>query len=77
MIEAIFLLGTFAEIYTTTAGGPGTATTNLTFLIYSQGLLQFDVGLASAGGIFAVVLANIIAFLLMRTVLSNLQGAER
>jgi hypothetical protein len=34
MIETIFLLSVFAEIFTTTAGGPGTATTNLTFLIY-------------------------------------------
>ena len=29
MMETIFLLSIFAEIYTTTGGGPGTATTNL------------------------------------------------
>ena len=29
--ETIFLLGVFAEIYVTTSGGPGTATTNLAF----------------------------------------------
>ena len=49
----------FAEIYTTTSGGPGTATTNLAFLVYSLGLQQFDAGIASAGGILAVILANV------------------
>ena len=49
MIETIFLLSIFAEIYTTTSGGPGTATTNLAYLVYSLGLQQFDVGIASAG----------------------------
>ncbi|MCB0256782.1 MAG: sugar ABC transporter permease [Anaerolineae bacterium] len=73
MIETIFLLTIFAEIYVTTSGGPGTATTNLAWLIYSVGLLQFDVGYASAGGVIAVILANIVAIFLVRTVSRNLQ----
>jgi len=68
MIETIFLLSVFAEIFTTTGGGPGYETTNLAYLIYSQALLQFDVGLASAGGLIAVLLANIAAFFLVRLV---------
>lgn len=68
MIETIFLLSIFAEIFTTTSGGPGTQTTNLAYLIYSQALLQFDVGMASAGGIIAVLLANVVAFFLIRAV---------
>ena len=75
MIEAIFLLSVFAEIFATTGGGPGTATTNLTYLVYSLGLLQFDVGMASAGGIVAVILANIVAYFLMRSVSDNLRTA--
>ncbi|SAL16716.1 mannitol ABC transporter permease [Caballeronia terrestris] len=74
MMETIFLLSIFAEIYTTTGGGPGTATTNLSYLIYALGLQQFDVGLASAGGILAVVLANIVAFFLVRMLAKNLKG---
>jgi sorbitol/mannitol transport system permease protein len=74
MMETIFLLSIFAEIYTTTAGGPGTATTNLSYLIYAVGLQQFDVGLASAGGILAVVLANIVSFFLVRMLAKNLKG---
>ena len=65
MIETIFLLSIFAEIFTTTGGGPGWETTNLAYLIYNQALLQFDVGLASAGGLIAVILANIAAFFLV------------
>lgn len=72
MIETIFLLSIFAEIFTTTGGGPGYETTNLAFLIYSQALLQFDVGLASAGGLIAVLLANIAAFFLVRMVGKNM-----
>ncbi|HWW08076.1 sugar ABC transporter permease [Collimonas sp.] len=76
MIETIFLLSIFAEIFTTTAGGPGTATTNLAYLVYSIGLQQFDIGIASAGGIFAVILANIVSFFLVRMMAKNLKGAN-
>ena len=72
MIETIFLLGIFAEILVTTSGGPGDASTNLVYLIYKTALLNFDVGGGSAGGIIAVVLANIVAFFLVRTVARNL-----
>jgi len=74
LIETIFLLSVFAEIYVTTSGGPGVATTNIPFLVYKQALLNFDVGGASAGGIVAVVLANIVAIFLMRIVGRNLEG---
>lgn len=75
MIEAIFLLSAFAEIHITTAGGPGNATTNLTYFVYLRGIAQFDIGLASAGGVIAVILANIVSFFLIRTASKNLQAA--
>ncbi|MET1537603.1 sugar ABC transporter permease, partial [Burkholderia sola] len=68
MIEMIFLLSVFAEIAITTAGGPGNESTNLTYLIYKQSLMNFDVGVASAGALFAVVLANIVSIFLIRIV---------
>lgn len=74
LIETIFLLSVFAEILVTTSGGPGYASTNITYLIYTQALLQFDVGGASAGGIVAVILANIVAFFLIRLIGKNLEG---
>jgi sorbitol/mannitol transport system permease protein len=72
MIEMIFLLSVFAEIYTTTGGGPGDASTNVAFLIFKHALLSFDAGVASAGALFAVVIANIAAIFLIRMVGKNL-----
>ncbi len=74
LIQTIFLLSIFAEILVTTNGGPGYASTNITFLVYAQSLLQFDVGGGSAGGIVAVVLANIVAIFLMRMIGKNLEA---
>jgi sorbitol/mannitol transport system permease protein len=68
LMETIFLLTVFAEIFVTTGGGPGLQTTNIAFLVYAQALLQYDVGGASAGGIVAVVLANIVAAFLVRII---------
>ena len=72
MIELIFLLSVFAEIYTTTGGGPGDASTNVAYLIFKQALLNFDAGVASAGALFAVVLANIVGIFMIRLVGKNL-----
>jgi sorbitol/mannitol transport system permease protein len=74
MIESIFVLGVFAEIYVTTSGGPGFASTNLTFLIYRYALLEYDIGGASVGGVVAIVLANILALFLMRSFARNLDA---
>jgi sorbitol/mannitol transport system permease protein len=72
MMETIFLLSVFAEILTTTAGGPGDATTTLTFLVYIRALLNFNIGGASAAGVLAILFANAIAFFLMRAVARSL-----
>jgi sorbitol/mannitol transport system permease protein len=74
MIETIFFLTIFAEILVTTSGGPGLASTNLAFLIYMRALLEFDVGSASAGGVIAIILANIVAIFLVRAIARNLES---
>ncbi len=74
LIQTIFLLGIFGEILVTTNGGPGTASTTLPYLIYKEALLDFDVGTAAAGGVVAVILANIVAFFLMRAIGKNLDA---
>ncbi|MGP1397283.1 MAG: carbohydrate ABC transporter permease [Inquilinaceae bacterium] len=74
LIQTIFLLSIFAEILVTTNGGPGTASTNLTYLVYAQSLLQYDVGRGSAGGVVAIILANIVAVFLMRMIGRNLDA---
>ncbi len=72
LIQTIFLLAVYAEILVTTNGGPGYASTNLPFLVYQKASLEFKIGQASAGGIIAVILANIVAFFAMRAVGKNL-----
>lgn len=72
MIETIFLLGIFAEIYVTTAGGPGSASTNLSFLIYRYVLMEYDIGAASVAGLVAIVLANALAYFLLRSFARNI-----
>ncbi len=71
LIETIFLLNVFAEIYVTGTGGRAG---NLPFLVYQYGLVSNDIGGASAGGIIAVILANIVAFFLMRMIGKNLEA---
>jgi len=72
LIQTIFLLSIFAEIFVTTGGAFGTRT--LTYLVYQRVIESQNVGLGSAGGIIAVILANIIAFVLMRVVGKNLDN---
>ncbi len=74
MIESIFFLGIFAEIYVTTSGGPGFASTNLSFLIYRYALMEYDIGGASVAGLVAIVLANVLAWFLMRSFARNLDA---
>ncbi len=71
LIETIFLLNVYAEIYVTSTGGRAG---NLPFLVYQYGLVQNDIGGASAGGIIAVILANIVAFFLMKMIGKNLDA---
>jgi len=70
LIQTIFLLSIFAEIFVTTQGSFGTKT--LTYLIFQRVLESQNVGLGSAGGVYAIILANIIALFLMRIVGKNL-----
>ena len=71
-IQTIFLLGIFAEILETTQGAFGSRT--LTYLIYQRVLESQNVGLGSAGGVYAIILANIVAIFLLRIVGKNLDA---
>jgi sorbitol/mannitol transport system permease protein len=72
LIQTIFLLSIFAEIFVTTGGAFGTKT--LTYLIFQRVLESQNVGLGSAGGVYAIILANIVAIFLMRIVGKNLDN---
>ena len=70
LIQTIFLLAIFAEIFVTTGGAFDTRT--MTYLIFQRVLDSQNIGLGSAGGVYAIILANILAIFLMRIVGKNL-----
>ncbi|WP_341368393.1 sugar ABC transporter permease [Yoonia sp. BS5-3] len=72
LIQTIFLLAVFAEIFVTTGGAFGTRT--LSYLIFQRVLESQNIGLGSAGGVYAIILANIVAIFLMRIVGKNLDN---
>ena len=72
LIQTIFLLAIFAEIFVTTGGAFGTRT--LSYLIFQRVLESQNIGLGSAGGVYAIILANIVALFLMRIVGKNLDN---
>lgn len=71
LIETIFLLNVFAEIKVTSVGG---LAGNLTYLVFSQLNDANNVGEAAAGGLVAVVLANIVSAFLVRIIGRNLES---
>ena len=71
LIETIFLLNVFAEIKVTSVGG---LAGNLTYLVFSQLNDANDIGEAAAGGLIAVVVANIVSAFLVRLIGRNLEA---
>jgi len=71
LLATIYVLQLFGEIYVATQGGPGSATTTLPYYVFQTISESNDVGLASAEGVCAVVIASIIATLLIRLMLRS------
>ena len=76
LLETIFILSEFGTIFVTTAGGPGLQTTNLPYQIFLEAFSRQNVGRASAYGIFAVILANIVIVLFLRVLRRNSSSGE-
>jgi len=73
LMEVLFILNIFGQIFVMTTGGPGIATTNLPFEIYKEAFLRWNVSRAAAFGVLAVILANIVVLFFLR-VLRNEDG---
>jgi sorbitol/mannitol transport system permease protein len=71
LIQTIFIMNTFAEIKVTTVGG---LAGNLTYLVFSRLQNDNDVGAAAAGGVIAVILANLVSIFLVRLMGKNLDN---
>ncbi len=76
LMETLFILSIFGEIFVTTSGGPGIQTTNLSFGIYQEAFLRWNIGQASALGVYAIVLANIVLAFFIRVLRRGQEGAK-
>lgn len=74
LLEVIFVLNVFGVIFVTTSGGPGIATTNLPYEIYKEAFSRWNIGRASALGVFAVVLANVVVLLFLQVLRRQQEG---
>jgi sorbitol/mannitol transport system permease protein len=68
LLEVIFVLSIFGQIFVVTSGGPGIQTTNLPYQIFLEAFSSFNIGRASAYGIFAIILANIAMIFFLQVV---------
>jgi len=66
LLGLISIMQAFGEIYVTTSGGPGYASTNLTFYLYRLGFQNWDIGKASALGVIIVILTTILMMILFK-----------
>ena len=66
LMESLFILSVFGVIFVLTSGGPGIQTTNLSYGIYQEAFQRWDIGEASAMGVFAIILANIVVLVFVR-----------
>ncbi len=66
LIGTVMILPLFGEIHLTTYGGPGTTTTNLTYLVFRQAFQFYDIGASSAAGVLSVLLTMGVATFILR-----------
>ena len=71
LLEVIFVLNIFGQIFVVTSGGPGIATTNLPYEIFQEAFPRWNISRASALGVLAVVLANIVVLMFIRIIRSQ------
>ena len=76
MLGLIFILKVFGLIYVTTSGGPGIASTNLSFIVYRTGFYRWAVGVATAMAVVSVVLTLIAIMNLFKFVRRQTKGVE-
>ena len=76
LLGTIYILSEFDTIAMTTQGGPGTATTNLPWLIYQKIFYGYDVGHAAAMGVIVVVLTYLFATNFIRMLGQLMRGNQ-
>lgn len=77
LLEIIFVLNVFGQIFVITSGGPGIQTTNLPYQIFLEAFSRWNIGRASTYGIFAIVLANLVVALFVQVMRNKRQEEAR
>lgn len=67
ILTIVYAFRSFDFIYVMTSGGPGTATTTLPFLSYSQAFVQHDYGVGSATAVLSLLIVAVLAVVYVRT----------
>jgi len=73
LLGSIFIVNEFDVIFMLTQGGPGTATTNVPFLIYQSVFYGFDIGHAAAMAVI-IVIGTIVVVTYLLKLLGSLMG---
>jgi multiple sugar transport system permease protein len=76
MLRSMQLFNTFDLVLVLTRGGPGTASRTLGYTLYQQGLVDFNIGLASATTWVIVVLVNALIALYVFFVFKDWHGTS-
>lgn len=67
ILTIVYAFRSFDFIYVMTSGGPGTSTTTLPFLSYSQAFIEHDYGIGSATAVLSLLIVAILAVIYVRT----------
>jgi ABC-type sugar transport system permease subunit len=67
ILTVVYAFRSFDFIYVMTAGGPGTATTTLPFLSYTQAFTERDYGMGSATAVISLAIVAALAVVYTRT----------
>jgi multiple sugar transport system permease protein len=69
LLRTIDTFRVFAKVYALTGGGPGNATETVSFFIYREGFVYFNLGRASTASMYVLVFIAAVAFLYIRRIM--------
>lgn len=71
LLRTIDTFRIFAKVYALTGGGPGNATETLSFYIYRQAFVYFNLGRASTASVYTLLVIALIAIVYIRQILKG------
>ena len=71
LLRTIDTFRIFAKVFALTGGGPGNSTETVSFYIYREGFVYFNLGRASTASVYTLIVIAIIAFVYIRQILSE------